>query len=305
MKDTALVVMAAGIGSRFGGVKQLAPVGPSGEITLAYSVHDALRAGFTRILFILRRDMEQAFRDRIGRQVEQAADTTYVHQELDILPPGFSVPPGREKPWGTGHAVLCCKEILRHPFAVINADDFYGSQAFQLLHDFLVQPHREPVPEYGMVGFGLARTLSPHGTVSRGVCRVGPDDRLLDVTELTQIQREGDGIRAAQGNEWIQLPSDSVVSLNTWGFTPAIFPELETQFADFLRLHPGDARAEFQLPVAIDRLLRSGRARVRVLPTDAEWHGITYKEDLPAIQHAIQALVQRGDYRSPLTLRRD
>lgn len=300
MPDATLVVMAAGIGSRFGGVKQLAPVGPNGEITLAYSVHDALRAGFNRVVFIIRRDMEQEFRDRIGRQVEQAADTAYVHQELSMLPPGFSVPPGRERPWGTGHAVLCCKETIRQPFAVINADDFYGRQAFDLLHDFLNRPHGGQFPEYCMVGFQLSHTLSLHGTVSRGVCRVGPDGLLQDVTERTKIQRVGDAIRAAQGNEWMQLPADSIVSLNTWGFTPSLFPELETQFAEFLRQHPGDMRAEFHLPSAVDQLLRSGRVRVRVLRTDAEWHGMTHREDLPGFQRAIQTLVERGEYRSPL-----
>ncbi len=300
MQDTELVVMAAGMGNRFGGVKQLVPVGPNQEIILAYSVHDALRAGFTRIIFVIRRDMEQAFRERIGRQVEHVAETVYVHQELETLPPGFAVPPGRERPWGTGHAVLCCREVVRNPFAVINADDFYGRQAFQLLHDFLVQPHFGPIPEYGMVGFRLERTLSPHGPVSRGVCRVGLDGYLLDVVERMKIQRAAGGIRAAEGDGSVLLPLESIVSLNIWAFTPALFIELESQLAEFLRLHSGDMRAELYLPVVIDQLLRAGRARVRVLPTDAEWHGMTYREDLPEFQRGMRALVQRGEYPSPL-----
>ena len=297
MQDTALVVMSAGIGSRFGGLKQLAPVGPNGEITVAYSAHDALRAGFNRVVFIIRRDMEQAFRERIGRQVQQVADTAYVHQELEMLPAGFTAPPGREKPWGTGHAVLCCREAVRQPFAVINADDFYGRHAFQLLHDFLIQPQAaRGAPEYCMAGYRLDRTLSPHGHVSRGVCRVGPDGHLLEVVERTKIQRVEASIRAAEWGGWVVLPPDSIVSLNAWGFTAALFPDLEGLFVEFLKRHSGDRAAEFHLPGAVHEMIRAGRAQVRVLPTTAEWHGVTYREDLPDLRRAVQALTERGEY---------
>ena len=298
MAWATLVVMAAGVGSRFGGLKQIEPIGPSGEITVAYSVYDALRAGFERVVFIIRRDMEAPFRDRIGRFVEKQVRTDYVFQELDLLPPGFAVPADRQKPWGTGHAILCCRETVREPFAVINADDFYGAQAYRVLGEFLRRDARPD--DYAMVGFVLRNTLSEHGTVARGVCNVGPDGMLRDIVERTQIGVKDGVIKFAEGDAWTEIPGDAPVSMNMWGFRPSLFTELVPRFEAFLRANMAKPKSEFYIPMVVGELLREGRARVEVLRSGDSWYGVTYKDDLPSVKTAVAGLVRDGKY--PKTL---
>jgi dTDP-glucose pyrophosphorylase len=294
MAGPTLVVMAAGVGSRFGGLKQIEPIGPNGEITVAYSVYDALRAGFERVVFIIRHDMETPFRERIGQFVEKQVRTDYVFQELDMLPPGFVKPSERTKPWGTGHAILRCRDTVREPFAVINADDFYGAQAYRELAGFL---RRDGAPtDYSMVGFVLKNTLSDHGTVARGVCNVGPDGFLRDIAERTQIGPKDGVIKYAEGDRWVEVSGAAPVSMNMWGFRPSIFDELAPRFESFLRGNLGQLKSEFYIPVVVGELLREGRARVKVLKTEDAWYGVTFREDLPEVRAAIEGLVKQGKY---------
>ncbi len=299
MTDPTLVVMAAGVGSRYGGLKQIEPVGPHGESIVDYSIYDALRAGFGRIVFLIRRDTEAAFRERIGCAVERRVDTICVFQELDRLPAGFAVPAGRSKPWGTGYAVLSCKDAIHTPFAVINADDFYGAAAFQSLAQFLRQAQdRDGVYDYGMVGYALRNTLLEHGHVARGVCEVSPDGFLLDVRERLYIESRPGGIQYTEnGVDWVTLSPDSIVSMNAWGFTPSIFAELQVRFLSFLQANRHRlASAEFFLPDAVGDLIKEGKARVKVLATEDQWWGITYQEDRSLLQTAIRALIRQGAY---------
>jgi hypothetical protein len=308
MPDPTLVVLAGGIGSRYGGLKQADPIGPNGELIIHYSVYDALRAGFGRIVFLIRRDIEEIFRERIGRTVERQADVRYVYQDMEALPPGFAVPAGRSKPWGTAHAVLCCREavaeaIANHGvganFAAINADDFYGAAAYRILAGYL-QRVQDPgaVPEYAMVGYLLANTLSEHGHVSRGVCEVDQGGYLDSIRELTHIEPSQGGIQYLDAaGDWQRLATDSIVSLNFWGFTPAFFEELARLFLAFLKSHTADLnKAEFYLPEAVGTVVREGAARVKVLPTDARWFGVTYQADRPRVQEAIRELIAAGQY---------
>jgi NDP-sugar pyrophosphorylase family protein len=298
MAGIALVVMAAGIGSRYGGLKQMDPVGPGGEKIIDYSVYDARRAGFGRVVFVIRKEMEENFREHIGRRIEQQIETRYAYQELEPLPEGFAVPEGRVKPWGTAHAVAACSGAVQTPFAVINADDFYGPSAFQVLCDFLRRP-QEPqgVHEYCLVGYLLGNTLSEHGHVSRGVCEVTADGTLRNIHERVKIQRFGDAIRHTEdGEAWIDLPADSVVSMNMWGFTPSLFEALEAGFVEFLKQRGSDPKSEYFLPELVGNMVDAGRARVNVLPTDERWFGITYKEDKPFVEQAVHDLVDQGVY---------
>jgi hypothetical protein len=293
---TTLVVLAAGMGSRYGGLKQVDPMGPSGETVLDYSVHDALRAGFDRVLFIIRRDFEAEFRAAVGSRFADRVRVDYVFQALEDLPSGFAVPPGRAKPWGTGHAVWCAREALDGPFAVVNADDFYGAGSFARLGAFLraAPAAHAGAPEYAMVGFRLANTLSEHGAVSRGVCAVGTDGLLAGVEEHT-------GILASEVGPDRKYDPATIVSMNCWGFTAGFLPQLDTRWRAFLA--GGGAageKTEFYLPFAVNDLLRADAARVRVLPTDDQWFGVTYREDKPRVQAAIRALVDAGVYPSPL-----
>lgn len=301
MKDTALVIMAAGIGSRFGGgIKQLAPVGPNGEIIMDYSIHDALEAGFNKIVFIIRRDLEKDFKEVIGNRIEQVAKVEYAYQELSDLPKGYSVPEGRTKPWGTGQAVLSVKGLVNEPFLVINADDYYGKEGFRKIHDYMVNTMDEnsPVYEMCMAGFVLANTLSENGSVTRGVCVVNTDNTLKQVTETFDIQRTADGLAArdAQGGP-VQVNADQLVSMNMWGLPPAFLDELESGFPAFLDSIPeGNLKAEYLLPQIIDRLVKSGKARVKVLDTHDKWFGVTYQEDKAAVVASIRKLVDDGVY---------
>jgi NDP-sugar pyrophosphorylase family protein len=299
MSSLSLVVMAAGIGSRYGGLKQIDPVGPSGEVVLDYSVFDALRSGFDRVVFIIRRDIEEAFREKIGRRIEGAADTAYVFQSLDQLPPGFRVPPQRKKPWGTAQAILGCRDAVSGPFLAINADDYYGRTAFEAMAGFLNRAAGEGVGhEYAMVGYRLANTLSEHGTVARGVCTASPDGYLVGIRELLKIRRFPDGVKYTENDvDWTPLDPASWTSMNCWGFDPELFGELDRLFPEFLRRGAGRIeKAEFLIPEVVADLLREGRARVRILPTKERWFGVTYPEDRPLFRSAILDLIDKGVY---------
>ncbi len=291
----SLVILAAGMGSRYGGLKQLDAVGPGGETLLDYAVHDAVQAGFARIVFVIRRAFEAEFRSLVGARYAGQVQVDYVFQELDMLPAGFTVPPERTKPWGTGHAVWCARAAIDGPFAVVNADDFYGRDSFAQLARFLRDAGAPGRPTVALVGFTLANTLSENGAVSRGVCAVRGDGLLSGVVEHTGIRREDVGPgRTFTGEE--------TVSMNCWGLTPAVFAGLERRLAAFLRERAGDAKSEFYLPAAISDLIAAGEADVQVLQTQASWFGVTYREDKPGVVAAIGRLVAAGEY--PATLHR-
>ena len=302
MKETALVIMAAGIGSRFGGgIKQLEPVGPGGEIIMDYSIYDALKAGFDKIVFIIRRDLEEDFREVIGNRIEKVARVEYAFQELGDLPEGFSVPEGRKKPWGTGQAVLSIKGVVDGPFLVINADDYYGKEGFQKIHDYMVNHMKEDGDVYDMCmgGFILRNTLSDNGTVTRGVCTLDGDGSLKEVTETYEIRMEADGSMKAQDEQGnpVQVNPDQHVSMNMWGLPAAFLKELEKGFPEFLEnLKEGDIKSEYLLPKIIDKLVKAGKARVEVLETKDKWFGVTYKEDKETVVEAIRSLIAEGAY---------
>ena len=307
-KSPALLVLAAGMGSRYGGLKQIDPVGPSGETVLDYSAFDALRAGFKKIVFVIRRDFETQFRETVASRFEKHAEVVCVFQELSMLPPGHQSPAAREKPWGTGHAVWCARDALQEPFAVINADDFYGADSFRQLAAFLAQaPETAAAPAPAsccMVGFNLAATLSEHGAVSRGVCSTDAAGHLLAIEECTAIEPlpEG-GARQQLPNAPARLfTGRETVSMNCWGFTPSILPSLENELAAFLDRRGTELKSEFYLPEAIARLIVTGAATARVLPTTAAWFGVTYREDRPRVIAALRALVEAGAYPQALQL---
>jgi hypothetical protein len=297
-KNLTLVVLAAGIGSRYGGLKQVEPVGPGGEAVLDYAVFDARRAGFNKFVFVIRKAIEPDFRTLLARRFERHVDVHYAFQEMDMLPAGFTLPPERQKPWGTGHATLCAAPQVQEPFAVINADDFYGAASFQILADHLRQAPPVTGPEpYAMVGFRLDRTLSEHGTVSRGVCQTDAQGCLTGVEELTAIERQPSGIVNRQPDGQLKpLTGGEFVSLNFWGFQPGLFGHLQTQFTEFLVKNQNQPKAEFYLPAAVNHLVQVGRASVKVLPTPCSWFGVTYREDRPLVVGGIRALVQAGEY---------
>lgn len=276
--DTTLLVMAAGMGSRFGGLKQITPVGKNGASILDYSVYDAKKAGFSKVVFIIKKEIEKDFRETVGKRVENEIDVTYVFQELDKLPAGFNVPPGRKKPWGTGHAVLCAREAVKTPFAVINADDFYGQSSYALLHN-----HLTTQKEMCMIGFRLGNTLTENGTVSRGVCQI-QDGYLQDVTEHTALDKNSG------------IPLDTIVSMNMWGFSPEIFGALEDGFQAFLQNLESLEKGEYFLPSVVDNMIKTKSEKVRVLSTEERWFGMTYKEDAGTVAQAIQLLEKRGYY---------
>ena len=293
MTSPTLVVLAAGMGSRYGGLKQIDPVGPCGETIIDYSIYDALRAGFGKLVFVIRKDIEQTFRQVVGARFESHIAVEYVFQELDMLPHGFSVPPGRTKPWGTTHAVLVAASAVHEPFAVINADDFYGTQSYQVLASHLLSGTQD----YAMVGFVLRNTLSDFGAVSRGICQVSDSGALRGVVELTHIQREPQGARNTDATGRVtMLTGDELVSMNMWGFTPAIFSQLQENFQSFLALKGTDARSESYLPNAVNELVLNGKACVKVLRTNDAWFGFTYREDHPRVAASISRLIHSGRY---------
>lgn len=304
MNKTALVIMAAGIGSRYGGgIKQLEHVGPSGEIIMDYSIYDAIQAGFNKVVFIIRRDLEKDFKEIIGNRIEKQIEVEYVYQELDALPSGFTKPEERVKPWGTGQAVLCCKDVIKEPFAVINADDYYGKEAFVKVHDYLANADINAAENnYCMAGFVLGNTLSDNGIVTRGVCKVDENGNLTNVEETFAIERDGDVAVGKNGaGEKVTLDLDNSVSMNMWGFTPNFLHELETGFVEFLKgITENEIKAEYLLPEVVGKMLRENRANVKVLKTNDKWFGVTYKEDKEMVVNSINALVAEGKYPSKL-----
>jgi len=291
-KKLTLLVLAAGMGSRYGGLKQIDPVGPNGETIIDYSIYDAQRAGFDRVVFVIRHDIETQFKEIVGARFEKNIAVDYVFQELDQLPPGFSVPAGRKKPWGTGQAILMAAEVIREPFAAINADDFYGPDSFRQLAGHL----RLGNDDYAMVGFTLRNTLSEFGSVARGVCRADGKQYLESVTEVVGIEKDGTGAKYQGAQGTVRFTGDEVVSMNMWGFNPGLFEHLRRQFVEFLKQQGQQEKSEFYIPLAVNDLVAAKRARVKVLPTSDSWFGVTYREDRPRVSHGIRNLIQRGDY---------
>jgi hypothetical protein len=298
----ALLVLAAGMGSRYGGLKQLDPMGPHGETVMDYAIFDALRAGFGRVVFVIRRDFEEPFREQVLSRYEGRVDVSYCFQDMDALPGGFTRPPDRTKPWGTTHAILAARDVLTEPFAAINADDFYGQHSYQVLHDFLANPARQQDPHtYAMVGFTLRSTLSPHGTVARGVCVTDASGHLQSIRELTKVLPVGDHVENQDGTVPPErLTGDEPVSMNMWGFTPALFPQIERAFVDFLAAQGQELTSECYIPATVDTLIASGSCVVDVLPTSSRWFGVTYREDKPAVVKAMADLAESGAYPAPL-----
>ncbi len=294
-----LIIMAAGMGSRFGGLKQVTPVGPSGEKIIDYSIYDAIAAGFGRVVFVIKRDIEDTFRKEIGDRVAGHIPVEYVYQELDKLPAGYSVPDGRTKPWGTGHAVLCCRGVVDGPFMVINADDYYGQECFRLLADFLAVPQAGERLQIAMAGYRLENTLTENGYVSRGVCTVAPDGGLTDLVERTHIEiREGRPMFTEDGGEtWEALPPDTTVSMNCWAFPAGSLDRFEDKFRRFLDdPDRNPLKSEFYLPFAVDAMVDAGEADVRVLKTGDKWYGMTYAADHDSVRDAVRAMVDAGRY---------
>ncbi len=303
MSEPTLLILAAGMGSRYGGLKQLDRVGPSGETIIDYSVFDARRAGFGKIVFVIRRDIEQAFREHIGHRVAEDIAIDYAYQELDDLPDGFTPPSERVKPWGTGHAVLAARDVIDEPFAVITADDFYGAEAHAAAAAYLRGAEDTDRADYCMAGYRLANTLSEFGGVSRGICRCDDDGRLDHVVETLGIEQREGRIHAddphSDGHR-ISLTGDEIVSMTLWGFTPSIFGYLDSMFTEFLEARGGEAKSEFYLPFVVNKLIRTEQARVKVLDCNATWFGVTFRQDKPFVQQRIAELVEAGDYPSPL-----
>ena len=301
MKDTALVIMAAGIGSRFGGgIKQLEPVGPGGEIIMDYSIHDAMEAGFNKVIFIIRRDLEKDFKEIIGHRIEKLLPVEYAYQELQDLPAGYEVTPGRTKPWGTGQAVLSVKGMVDGPFLVINADDYYGREGFRRIHDYMAEhmDSQSEIYDICMGGFVLSNTLSDNGTVTRGVCQVDGDGFLTNVTETYNIQMKEDGLHATnESGAPVTISPSQPVSMNMWGLTPEFFQILESGFEAFVANTPADnLKAEYLLPTIIGDLLAEKKLAVKVLTSKDKWFGVTYKEDKDSVVSELQALIHAGVY---------
>lgn len=298
MKPT-LVVMAAGMGSRYGGLKQIDPVGPLGERIIDYSLYDAARAGFGKIVFIIRKNIERDFRGAIEPGIAGRLSVEYVFQELTAIPPAFRAPESRSKPWGTGHAILCCRDAVNEPFGVINADDFYGRDAYVRLARGLAAG-RSADDAYVLVGYDLANTLSPHGSVSRGVCELDEDGRLVSMEEKTHITRENTKIVSREGDRRIPLAPETTVSMNMWGFKPGVFAKLEASFERFLQARGTELKSEFYIPSAVDAMLSNNDIQVHVTRTSARWMGMTYPEDRAIVCAGVASLIEAGDYSSPL-----
>lgn len=301
MSTTSLVIMAAGMGSRFGGIKQLEPVGPGGEIIMDYSIYDAIEAGFNKVVFIIRRDLEKDFKEVVGNRIEKLVQVEYVFQELDDLPAGYKNPEGRTKPWGTGQAILSCREAVKEPFVVINADDYYGKEAFHKIYQFLNDPtYKEN--QYCMAAFILGNTLSDHGTVTRGVCK-GENSILKNIVETSGIKQVGDhAIAKDDADNDIILDLNGLVSMNMWGFKPGLFAELERGFIHFQSTLTDSNRMkkEYLLPEVIGNMINNQQVEVRVLKTSDRWFGVTYREDKATVEQSFQDLVNKGIYPSKL-----
>jgi dTDP-glucose pyrophosphorylase len=295
MKPT-LVILAAGMGSRYGSLKQVDPVGPAGETILEYSVYDAIRAGFGKVVFVIRRDIEKDFKEIFIDKLKKHIEIDYVFQELDMVPAGITVPADRVKPWGTGHAVMVAAKAVKEPFAVINADDYYGSDAYKKIATYL---SALPIDSsaFSMVGFDLDNTLSEHGLVSRGVCEVDAASNLVSVTERTKIGRDNKGVAYQDANDQsVYISEKSIVSMNFWGFTPLFFTQLEKNFREFIRDNSTNIKAELYLPFVVDELIKQKQATVKVLRSSDKWFGVTYKEDKPLVVAKVKELVEKGVY---------
>jgi len=300
MKSTTLVIMAAGMGSRFGGgIKQLEPMGPNGEIIMDYSIYDAIQAGFNKVVFVTRKDLLETFKEVIGNRIEKVIPVEYALQEIEDIPEGISVPVGRTKPWGTGQAILACKGIVTDPFVVINADDYYGKEAYKLIHDYLVEDHSSDKQfSFCMAGFILGNTLSDNGGVTRGICIVNEEGNLIGVKETSGIVKTASGAACddSNGNQE-ECDINSHVSMNMWGFTPNFLDELQSGFKNFLsNLKQDDVKSEYLLPMIVDGLIKENRADVSVLETRDKWFGVTYKEDKPVVVESIRKLIEQGEY---------
>jgi NDP-sugar pyrophosphorylase family protein len=296
MKPT-LVVLAAGMGSRYGGLKQVDPVGPSGEAILDYSVFDAVRAGFGKVVFIIRHDFEAEFKEKVGKKYEGLIPVDYCYQDINDLPAPYKVPEGRTKPWGTGHATRAARSVVKEPFAVINADDFYGRDAFEQLARFLSNAADGAVLGFAMVGYKLELTLSENGSVARGICDVAADGTLKGVTEMTKLVKAGDVAENRENPDApVKVPLDARVSMNLWGFTPGLFTELEARFPQWLAENGAKEKSEWYIPFVVDELIKEGKATCKVLPTESSWFGVTYREDKPFVMAEIKKLVDAGEY---------
>lgn len=304
MEKPVLVVMAAGMGSRYGGMKQIDPVGPSGQVIIDYSLYDARRAGFETVIFVIKHEIEDAFKAAIGDRVSKVMKVEYAFQQLEELPAGFAVPEGRAKPWGTCHAVLAAKHLIHGPFAVINADDYYGPEAFQVIYDYLSTHQDGEVYDYCMVSYLLKNTVSENGSVARGVCEANPDGTLAAVTERTCIETYPGGIHFTEngGDTWQDLAPDTPVSMNLWGFGQSFLEEAEARFADWLseNLPKNPLKCEYFLPLVVSELLAEGKATVKLLHSTDKWYGVTYREDKPVVVNAIAQKTADGLYPADL-----
>ncbi len=300
MKKPVLVIMAAGMGSRYGGLKQIDPVDEQGHIIMDFSLFDARKAGFEKVIFIIKKENEQLFREAIGNRVEKEMEVKYVFQDVNNIPEGFEVPAERVKPWGTGHAVLSALDEIDGPFAVINADDYYGAGAFQLVYDFLTNNQDDEKYHFAMVSYILKNTLTENGHVARGVCEVDEQSRLTDIVERTKIIKTKTGAAYSEddGQTWTEISPESQVSMNLWGFTESMMKELKERFPAFLEknLPVNPLKCEYFLPFVVDELLVEGKADVKVLPTQDRWYGVTYKEDKPVVTAAIAKMEEEGKY---------
>ena len=300
MNKPVLVIMAAGMGSRYGGLKQIDPVDAQGHIIMDFSIFDAKRAGFEKVIFIIKKENEKAFREAIGGRIEGVMETAYVYQDLSRIPEGFEVPADRVKPWGTAHAVLSAKDEIDGPFAVINADDYYGREAFEKIYQYLQSHEDDEKYRYAMVGYRLENTLTENGHVARGICDINADGELVSVTERTRIEKKEQGAAYTEddGVSWKELPAGTIVSMNMWGFTAGFLGEIEKGFAAFLEkgLQENPLKCEYFLPAVVSSLLHEDRAAVAVLTTADKWYGVTYKEDKPVVEQAVRAFRQSGLY---------
>ena len=289
-----LLILAAGMASRYGSMKQIQGFGPNGETIMDYSIYDAIRAGFKKVVFIIRKDFADDFKNIFGPKLKGKVAIDYVYQELHDFTGGYTVPAERTKPWGTAHAVLCAKNAIKEPFAVINADDYYGRDAFEKAYKFLtgaVNPK-----EHCIIGYELAKTLSDNGTVSRGVCEVDADGNLVSIAERTKIYRNGNRITYEEGDKKYDVPFDSKVSMNFWAFDPSVFGYIEKLFGAFLKEQGANPKAEFFIPIIGDQFIKEGKGVIKVIPTSAKWFGVTYKEDAPGVQASLNALIDKGEY---------
>ncbi len=301
-KGATLVIMAAGMGSRFGGLKQIEPLGPDGEIILDYSVFDAARAGFDKVVFIIKKEIEDDFKKVTEGKYESRIKVEYAYQELDNLPEGFTVPEGRVKPWGTAHAIYSCKDLVDGPFAVINADDYYGAETFRVIYDELTREKEEKdIYNFSMVGFRIENTLTENGHVARGVCKI-EDGIMTDIVERTKIMyRDGKIMYTEDDESWTEIPEGTPVSMNLWGFTEEIFAEIEKRFSVFLEKNKDNPlKCEYYIPLVVDELVKEGKAEIKALTTPEKWYGVTYKKDADAVKAAFKEKTDSGLYPSPL-----